>query len=154
MQKTKIIFEKKGKNIIWFWNLQELEDWFYECKKRKQIRSPEQNRMYFWYIIKRIAMEYKNNWILHTSKYIHWKLRDALIPRKQIRSDFNKRKYVWKNWSTTTLTTKPFSEYIEMIKALCEFQKLGEIPGLENIEWFVIKDIWEEELLDWIDKII
>ena len=130
-----------------------MQDWKYKIVKIKKIRSPEQNRLYWGYIIKYITLQYKEAGYIHTKDYIHECFKKAFLPRNRVYSDFTK-KYIMCSWSTTELTTKQFTEYIENIKILCEFGKLWEVRWLEYIEWFVIEDIWEKELLEWIDKIV
>jgi len=141
----------KGKILGFF---PKLKDWKYKITEIKRIRSLEQNKLYWGYIIKFIVLQYQEVWEIYSKDYIHSKLKRALLPRKQIRSEFNKRKFVWVSWTTTELTTKQFTEYIDRIKILCEFWKLDQIPWLSKLEPFVIPDITEEELLEWIDKII
>lgn len=149
-------------SVIWFFEVLQgkilgffpkLQDWKYKIVKIKKIRSPEQNRLYWGYIIKYITLQYREAWYIHTKDYIHECFKKAFLPRNRVYSDFTK-KYIMLSWSTTELTTKQFTEYIENIKILCEFGKLWEIKWLESIEWFVIEDIWEKELLEWIDKIV
>lgn len=140
----------KGKILGFF---PKLLDWKYKIVEVLRIRSPEQNRLYWGYIIKLIVLMYKEAWIIHTKDYIHEKFKRAFLPRIRVKSDFSK-KYIWIAWSTTVLNTKQFTDFINNIKILCEFGKLWEIPWLENLEWFIIKDISEEELLNWIDKIV
>lgn len=140
----------KGK-ILWFFP--KLKDWKYKIVEVKKIRSPEQNRLYWGYIIKYITLQYKEAGYIHTKDYIHECFKKAFLPRNRVYSDFTK-KYIMCSWSTTELTTKQFTEYIENIKILCEFWKLWEVRWLEQIEWFAIEDIWEKELLEWIDKIV
>ena len=148
-------------SVIWFFEVLQgkilgffpkLQDWKYKIVKIKKIRSPEQNRLYWGYIIKYITLQYKEAGYIHTKDYIHECFKKAFLPRNRVYSDFTK-KYIMCSWSTTELTTKQFTEYIENIKVLCEFGKLWEVRWLEYIEWFVIEDIWEKELLEWIDKI-
>lgn len=149
-------------SVIWFFEVLQgkilgffpkLQDWKYKIVKIKKIRSPEQNRLYWGYIIKYITLQYKEAGYIHTKDYIHECFKKAFLPRNRVYSDFTK-KYIMCSWSTTELTTKQFTEYIENIKILCEFGKLWEVRWLEYIEWFVIEDIWEKELLEWIDKIV
>lgn len=140
----------KGK-ILWFFPT--LTDWKYKIVEMKRIRSLEQNRLYWWYIIKYIVLMYKEIWIIHTKDFVHEKFKMAFLHRDRIYSDFSK-KYILKYWSTTTLKIKQFTEFINHIKIICEFWKLWEIRGLEWLEPFIIPDINEEELLNWIDKIV
>ena len=149
-------------SVIWFFEVLQgkilgffpkLQDWKYKIVKIKKIRSPEQNRLYWGYIIKYITLQYKEAGYIHTKDYIHECFKKAFLPRNRVYSDFT-NKYIMCSWSTTELTTKQFTEYIENIKILCEFGKLWEVRWLEYIEWFVIEDIWEKELLEWIDKIV
>lgn len=140
----------KGK-ILWFFP--KLEDGKYKITEVKQIRSPEANRMYWWYIVKYIVLQYKEAWYIHTKDYIHGLFKKCFLPRERVYSDFS-NKYVRTSWSTTTLTKPRFSDYINNIKIICEFGKLWEIKWLEPLQPFVIPEIWEEELLEWIDKVI
>lgn len=140
----------KGKILGFF---PKLKDWKYKIVEVKQIRSPEQNRLYWWYIIKFIVLKYQYAWIIHTKDFIHECFKKAFLPRERVYSDFSK-KYILQSWSTTTLNKKQFTDFINNIKIICEFGKLGEIKGLEDLEAFVIPDISEEELLMWIDKIV
>lgn len=140
----------KGK-ILWYFPT--LWDGKYKIVEIKVIRSPEANRYYWGYIIKYIVLMYKEAWIIHTKDHIHDLFKKAFLHRDRIYSDFTK-KYIFKYGSTTTLTKSQFAEFIKNIKIICEFWKLWEIKGLEPIEPFVIPDIDEDELLNWIDKIV
>lgn len=147
----KYTFEIKNQKILWFFP--QLVDWLYEIRERKQIRSLEQNRLYWWYIIKFIVLQYKEAWHIHTKDYIHDLFKKCFLKKEREYSDFSKR-YILKSWSTTNLNKKQFTEFINNIKIICEFGKLWEIKWLESLEPFIIPDINEEELLTWIDKII
>ena len=147
----KYYFEIKNGKILGFFPT--LQDWKYKITEVKKIRSPEQNRLYWGYIIKFIVLQYKEVWILHTKDFIHDKFKKAFLDRERVYSDFSK-KYIFRSWSTTTLTIKKFTEFIEKIKIFCEHWVLWEIKWLESLDPFVIPDINEEELLDWIDKIV
>lgn len=148
---NKWYFEINKWKILWFFP--KLNDWKYKITEVKRIRSPEQNRLYWWYIIKFIVIQYNEVWYLHTKDYIHECFKKAFLPKQRVYSDFSK-KYVIKAWSTTDLNTKQFSEFIWKIKIFSEHWVLWEIKWLEPLDWFVIPDISEEELLDWIDKIV
>jgi len=147
----KYYFEVKNGKILGFFP--KLKDWQYEIRERKRIRSLEQNRLYWGYIIKFIVLKYEEVWEIYTKDYIHDKLKKALLWKERVYSDFSK-KYILKSKSTTNLNTKQFKEYIDRIKILCEFWKLDQIPWLSKLEPFVIPDITEEELLEWIDKVV
>jgi len=140
----------KGK-ILWFFP--KLNDWKYKIVEVKKIRSPEQNRLYWWYILKFIVLEYQKVGTIHTKDFIHESFKKAFLPRERVYSHFSK-KYILQSWSTTTLNKKQFTDFIENIKLICEFGKLWEIKGLEELEAFVIPNISEEELLERIDKIV
>ena len=144
-------FTVKNWKIVWFFP--KLEDWNYSIRKKKTIRSLEQNRLYWGYIIKYIALAYKEAWYSHTKDYIHDLFKRCFLPKDRIYSDFSK-KYILKSWSTTNLWVKQFKEFIDHIKIICEFWNLWEIKWLEPLEPFVIPDINEEDLLEWIDKVI
>ena len=148
---TKRYFEIIKGKILWFFP--KLWDGKYKIVEVKVIRSPEANRYYWGYIIKFIVLMYKEAWYIHTKDYIHELFKKSFLHRDRIYSDFSK-KYIFKYGSTTTLTKEQFSELIKNIKIICEFWKLWEIKGLEPLEPFVIPDIDEEELLNWIDKIV
>lgn len=147
----KYTFEIKNQKILWFFP--QLMDWLYEIRERKRIRSLEQNRLYWGYIIKFIVLQYKDAWYIHTKDYIHEKFKKCFLKKERNYSDFSKR-YILKSWSTTNLNIKQFTEFINNIKIICEFSKLWEIKWLEALGSFIIPDINEEELLNWIDKII
>ena len=144
-------FEINNGKILWFFP--KLDNWKYKIVEIKQIRSLDQNRLYWGYVIKYITLMYKEAWYIHTKEYIHKCFKKSFLYRERIYSDFSK-KYIFKYWSTTNLTTKQFTDFINNIKIICEFGKLWEIKWLEQLEPFIIPDIDEEELLNWIDKII
>lgn len=148
----KINFQIQNGKIIWFWSLKNLKDWFYTISEKKNIRSLASNRLYWGYIIKFIVLAYKDAGHIYTKDYIHERFKKAFLPKERVYSDFSK-KYVLTAGSTTNLWTKQFSDFIENIKVICEFWELWKIKGLEYIEGFVIPDISEEELLEWIDKV-
>ena len=143
-------FEINNGKILWFFP--KLDNWKYKIVEIKQIRSLDQNRLYWGYIIKYITLMYKEAWYIHTKEYIHKLFKKSFLYRERVYSDFSK-KYIFKYWSTTNLTTKQFTDFINNIKIICEFGKLWEIKWLEQLEPFIIPDIDEEELLNWIDKI-
>ena len=151
--KEKINFQIEKWKIIWFWSIKNLKDWFYKITEIKKVRSLDQNRLYWGYIIKFIVLQYKDAWIIYTKDYIHKRFKKAFLPKERIKSDFSK-KYILKSWSTTNLTIKQFTDFINNIKIICEFWELGKIKWLDYIEGFVIPDINEDELLEWIDKIV
>jgi len=148
----KLQFEIIDWKILWFGSMRDLKDWLYEIKERKKIRSLDQNKLYWGYILKYIVQEYKDCWYIYTTNYIHKKFKKAFTPRIKVKSDFSK-KYIWQSWSTANLTTKQFSEYIQAIKVIMEFWEMDKLE-LEKISWFIIPDVDEKELLNWIDKII
>ena len=139
----KYYFEIKNWKILWFFPT--LEDWKYKITEVKRVRSLDQNRLYWGYIIKYIVLKYKEVWILHTKDYIHDKLKRTFLKKERVYSHFSK-KFVLQVWTTTNLNTKKFSEFIEKIKIFCEHWVLWEIKGLEDLEPFVIPDI--DETLD------
>ena len=147
----KYYFEIKNEKILGFFPT--LEDWKYKITEVKRVRSLDQNRLYWGYIVKYIVLKYKEIWILHTKDFIHNKFKKTFIKRDRIYSDYSK-KYILKTGTTTNLNTKQFTEFIDKIKIFCEHWVLWEIKGLENLEPFIIPDINEDELLDWIDKIV
>lgn len=73
------------------------------------------------------------------------------MPRKRMQSDFSK-KYVWISGTTTELNTKQFSDYIQAIEVIMEFWEMDKL-GLEKIDGFVIPNIDDDELLEWVDRI-
>lgn len=147
----KKLFEVRNGKVLWFFP--KLEDWLYEIRERKQIRSPEQNRLYWGYIIKYIVLQYNEAWYIYTKDHIHEIFKICFLPRHRIYSWFSK-KYILLAWSTTNLNTKQFSDFIKNIKIICEFWKLWKMKWLEPLEPFIIPDIDENQLMDWIDKII
>lgn len=148
---NKWVFEiNKGKILGFF---PKLNDWRYKIVEIKKIRSLASNRLYWWYIIKFIILKYKEVWIIYTKDYVHDKFKKAFLQKERVYSDFSK-KYILKSWSTTNLTTKQFTDFINNIKIICEFWELWKIKWLDYLDKFIIPDIDEEELLNWIDKIV
>jgi len=145
-------FRIKDWKILWFWSLMDLSDWQYKITEVKRIRSLKSNRYYWGYILKYIALEYQQYWYIYTSNSLHKILKRNLLPRIREYSDFSK-KYIQKEWSTKLLKTKQFSEYIQRIEVIFEFWEMDKL-WLEKIDWFVIPSINEDELLEWIDKIV
>lgn len=143
-------FQKVNWKILWFFP--KLKDWKYKIVEVKRIRSIPQNSMYWGFILKYIVSTYADYGYIHTTWEIHKIFKKYLLPRVREKSDFSK-KYVWKIWSTAKLKTKPFSQYIDKIKLIFEFWEMDKI-GLEKIDPFVIPDIGESELLEWIDRIV
>ncbi|PZM86411.1 hypothetical protein DLH72_01015 [Candidatus Gracilibacteria bacterium] len=143
-----IFFEKINGKIKNFSN-QKLPDGRYKITEVKNFRSLEQNKLY-WAILNFISENYKEKGFIYTTDFLHEKFKKAFLPRKRIYSDFSK-KYVLCLSSTTELNTKQFKNYIENIKIICEFGKLGQIKGLEDIEGFVI-DEKDEKFLAWADE--
>lgn len=141
----------KGKTVGFF---PSLHDWKYKITEVKRMRSPEQNRLFWGYIIKYIVMMYKEAWYIHSKDYVHECFKKAFLEKVKVYSDWEQDKYILKAWSTTNLNTKQFSEFIWKIKIFCEHWVLWEIKWLENLEPFIIPDISEDELLEWIDKIL
>lgn len=144
-------FEVQNWKILWFFP--KMNDWKYKITEIKRIRSLDQNRLYWGYIIKLIVLKYKEVWTIYTKDFIHKLFKKSFLPKERIYSDYSK-KYVLKSWSTTNLTIEQFTEFIGNIKVICEFWELWKIKWLDYLEWFVIPDISEDELLEWIDKII
>lgn len=147
----KMYFEVlEGKTIGFF---PKLSDGKYSITEVMQIRSLDQNRMYFWYIIKYITLAYEEKWYIHSKSHIHKSFKRAFLEKEKVYSDWKSDEYVMKIWSTTKLNTKQFSEFIWKIKIFCEHGVLWEVEWLEYLEPFVIPDISEDELLGWIDKV-
>ena len=140
----KYYFEKRDGKIVS--SFPSLPDWFYTIQETKKNRSLDQNRMYWGYILTYIVKQYEEAGETLTKTYLHETMK-LLIPRKRVKSDFTKW-YVFKKWSTTDLNTKQFKEYIDKIKALCEFWELHQLK-LPYIKPFVIPEINEEDLLYW-----
>ena len=138
--------------MIWYWSMKDLPDGKYKITEVKQIRSLRSNRYYWGYILKYIVLEYKEYWYIHTTNELHKIFKKTFTPRIKEKSDFSK-KYVWKIWSTQVLKQKQFSDYIQAIEVIMEFWEMEKL-GLEKITGFVIPNIDEEELLEWVDKIV
>lgn len=145
-------FEIKDWKILWFWSMKDLKDWKYKITEVKSIRSIKANRYYWGYILKYIVLQYQHYWYIYTTNHLHKIFKKTLLPRIREYSDYSK-KYVLKEWSTRSLKTKQFSEYIQRIEVIMEFWEMDKL-WLEKIDWFVIPDINEDQLLEWIDKII
>jgi len=147
-----INFEVINWKMTWYWSLKDLPDGKYKITKVNNIRSLRSNRYYWGYILKYIVLEYKEYWYIYTTSYLHKIFKKTFTPRVKEKSDFSK-KYVWKMWSTRALKQNQFSDYIQAIEVIMEHWEMAKL-GLEKISWFVIPDIDEEELLNWMDKII
>ena len=143
-------FEVREGKVIWYFP--KLSDWYYKVSERKRIRSPASNRLYWGFILKYIVLAYRDSWYVHTKDYIHKKFKDCFLETWKEYDDYNPDKFINKEPTTATLNNKQFKDYIDSIKIICEFGKLWEIPWMETLEPFVIPEITEGELLEWIDK--
>ena len=146
MKKEIYYFEKKEGGI--YWSFPKLPDWLYKITEAKKTRTLKSNSYYWWYILTFIIQQYKDFWYIHTKDELHYIFKKAFLPRKREYSDFNKKKFIQKIWSTADLNTKQFSDYIEMIKSIFEFWYMEKL-NLEIIDNFIIPDINEDELLYW-----
>lgn len=129
-----------------------LPDWNYKILEVKKTRSLNQNRFYFWYILKFIILQYREFWYIYTVDNLHEKFKKAFIPKKRIKSDFSK-KCIYVMWSTWDLNSKQFSDFIERIKSIFEFGEMEQL-WMEKIDRFVIPDLNEDELLYYESLII
>ena len=136
-------FKKENWKIIF--NQTKLPDWNYKILEVKKIRSLNQNRFYFWYILKFIILQYREFWYIYTVDNLHTIFKKAFIPKKRIKSDFSK-KCIYIMRSTWELDSKQFSDYIERIKAIFEFGEMEKL-WMEKIDSFFIPDLREDELL-------
>ncbi len=91
-------------------------------------------------------------WYIHTKDELHEIFKKAFAPRSRHYSDFS-RKYIQKIWSTTDMTNKQFTSFMNIIEVIFEFWEMEKL-WLEKIDSFVIPDINEEELLYRESKII
>ena len=142
----KLYFEVKWWKIIPLFSKKDLVDWKYYMKQVENIRSLKSNRFYWWYFLKFIIMSYKDFWYIHTKDELHEIFKKAFAPRDRVYSHFS-RKYVQLVWSTTNMTNKQFSEFMNCIWVIFEFGEMKKL-WLEKIDSFVIPDINEEELLE------
>lgn len=136
-------FKKENWKIIS--SFPKLPDWNYKICIVKKTRSLDQNRFYWWYVLKFIVLQYKDFWYIYTTENLHDIFKKVFIPKKRIKSDFS-RKFVYLSGSTSDLNTKQFSDYIERIKAIFEFWEMEKL-WLEKIDSFVIPDIDNDDLL-------
>lgn len=143
-------FKKENWKIIF--NQTKLPNWNYKIIEVKKIRSLNQNRFYFWYILKFIILQYREFWYIYTVENLHTIFKKAFIPKKRIKSDFSK-KCIYVMGSTWDLNSKQFSDYIERIKAIFEFGEMEKL-WMEKIDSFFIPDLREDELLYWEKQII
>lgn len=136
-------FKKENWKIIS--SFPKLPDWRYKISIVKQKRSWDQNRFYWGYILKFIVLQYKDFWYIYTTENLHDIFKKVFLPKKKIKSDFSK-KFVYVSWSTGDLSSKQFSDYIDLIKAIFEFWEMEKLR-LEKIDKFIIPDITEDDLL-------
>ncbi len=141
----KLYLEVKGGGIIPLFPKSKLVDGKYALSEVKAIRSLKQNNMYWGYILKFIILQYREFWYIYTKDNLHEIFWKAFLPRVRIKSDFTKS-YVMQVESTTKLTTKQFSDYIERIKAIFEFWYMEKLK-MEKIDPFVIPEIKNEDEL-------
>ncbi len=139
----KWFFRKENWKIIS--SFPKLPDGNFKITPVKKTRSLDQNRLYWWYILKIIILNYKEFWYIHTTENLHELFKKVFIPKKRIKSDFSK-KYIYLSGSTQELNTKQFSDYIERIKAIFEFGEMEKL-WLEKIDPFAIPDVTEDDLL-------
>jgi hypothetical protein len=113
-----------------------LKDWIYKFKAPN--RSLDINS-YYWVCLEIIIDEYKNYWYIHTSWELHELFKKWLLPRVRVYWE-NKKSYVYQRQTTTNLSNKQFSKYLNDIKLLTEFWQLHKIPWLEEIAGFIIPE--------------
>ena len=89
------------------------DDKVYIVNEYKPKRTIPQNRLYHWYFIKRLVEILNSKWISTTGEELHEELKTRFLT-KRIKSKITKR-YNKVTYSTTSLNTKEFKEYMERI---------------------------------------
>ena len=141
----KLYLEVKDWKIFPLFPKNKLIDGKYSLSILKSLRSGQQNKMYWGYILKFIILQYRDFWYIYTKDELHDIFWKAFLPKIRVKSDFSKN-YVMQVESTTNLTTKQFSDYIERIKAIFEFWYMEKLK-MEKIDPFVIPEIKNEDEL-------
>ncbi len=114
-----LIFVNKNYLINFLREMEEEQLLVVDIEKRKKFRSNSQNAMYWGYILPEIANETG-----HTAEELHFFFKRMFLPKKFIKVG---KKRLMAEPSTTRLSTKEFSEYVEKI-IVWSAQELG-------IEW-------------------
>ena len=96
-------FKKFLRNRVW-------EIITLDIEQVRSIRSLQENRYYFWVVIK-ILSEYFG----YTPEEMHEVLKTAFLTKK-LRMKHDKRRKLTMIRSTTTLTTLEFEEYLEKVR--------------------------------------
>lgn len=111
------------------------EDAWYECKEVEDTRTLAQNRILFWYYYEECLQAFKLKWIILNKDQVHFFFK-TLIPKKRKKCKVTWR-YRTEEVSTTKLSKKEFSKYIEAIKQWC----------WDNLEYSIQEPTQEQELL-------
>jgi hypothetical protein len=143
-----MIFEVKEGKLKW--DFASLKNGKYKCSELKETRSLQLNN-YYWLCLWFIVEEYTNYWYVHTTDFLHDRFKRCFLPKVRVKSDFTKQ-FIYKAWTTTKLSNKEFVKYLNNIKLITEFWKLGEINWLEEISPFILPNPNDMDLLYYIDK--
>ena len=111
----KSYFTKINWVISWFWLkefLDKCSDWMYkvEISKQYKIRSLQENKYYFWIILKMLSDE-----LWYEVDEVHELMKERFLTKiEKLKSD--KRVKLKRTKSTSELTTQEFEEYLENIR--------------------------------------
>ena len=95
-------------------NFKEMPDGVYKCEKVKRIRNLWQNRLYWWWLWKVSEFYEKEIWEIKTPEELHEYYKNRFLRYREY-SEFNKRKYVVKIWSTSDLLEPDFARYLNIL---------------------------------------
>ena len=111
----KSYFTKINWVISWFWLkefLDKCSDWMYkvEISKQYKIRSLQENKYYFWIILKMLSDE-----LWYEVDEVHELMKERFLTKiEKLKSE--KRVKLKRTKSTSELTTKDFEDYLENIR--------------------------------------
>ena len=111
----KSYFTKINWVISWFWLkefLDKCSDWMYkvEISKQYKIRSLQENKYYFWVVLKILSDE-----LWYEVDEVHELMKERFLTKiEKLKSD--KRVKLKRTKSTSELTTQEFEEYLENIR--------------------------------------
>lgn len=107
----------------------------YDCKEVEETRTTLQNKVLWWYYYKELLQAFQLKWIILNIDQVHFFCK-TLIPKKRKKCKVT-GKYRCEEVSTTKLSKKEFSKYIESIKEW----------SWSNLEYSIQNPTDEQELL-------
>jgi len=134
-------FKKENWKIVWYFP--QLKDGNYKITVAKQNRSLAQNRLYWGFFLKQIALFYKEQWNIISIEDLH-EIFKKRLPKKRVYSDYNDKEYIEQEPTTSDLKTNEFKQYMESIN-----EELKDRYGRS-----VDLNVSEDDLLYWENYII